>query len=248
MSEADGSLRALILQHEAPTPPGLVSEWLDDRGADVDVLRIDLADRDVEPRDYDVIVSLGSQFAAFDDSLPWIELEKRLFLDATEADVPILGLCFGGQLLARIFGGECYRGELSEVGWLPVRSRNVQLVPEGPWFQWHFDTFRLPPDAELVADTEAGPQAFVIGRSLGVQFHPEVTSEIVVAWVKAYPHELAAVGVDPDELLEQTNRMAGASRKTALQLFERFADEVAKLQRRVPNACASRVKDRKTTS
>ncbi|GMQ95762.1 MAG: type 1 glutamine amidotransferase [Gammaproteobacteria bacterium] len=248
MSKTDGSLRALIIQHEAPTPPGVVSEWLDDRGADVDVLRIDSEDRDVTPRDYDVIVSLGSQYAAFDDWLPWIEREKRLFLDATEADVPILGLCFGGQLLARVLGGECWRGELSEVGWLPVRSQNLELVPEGPWFQWHFDTFTLPPEAQLIADSDAGPQVFAIGRSLGVQFHPEVTAEIMLAWVRAYPHELAEVGVDPDQLLEETDRVADASRQVALQMFEQFADEVAGLQRRIPDARAGRVKARKTLS
>lgn len=248
MSETDGNVRALIVQHEDFTPPGVLSEWLADLGAAVDVFRIDLDDRNVDPCDYHVIASLGSQYAAFDDSLPWIEREKRLFLDATEAEVPILGLCFGGQLLARVLGGECYRGELSEVGWLPVRSRNVELVPEGPWFQWHFDTFSLPPGAELIADSDAGPQVFVVGRSLGVQFHPEVTPEIMVTWVKAYPHELAEVGVDPDELLEETNRIADASRQTALQLFERFADEVAGLPRRAPDAGRGHVKTRKTAS
>lgn len=231
---ADGNLRALIVQHEAPTPPGVLGDWLDDLRAEVDVFRIDLEQRDIDPRDYDLIASLGSQYAAFDDSLPWIEREKRLFIDATNADVPILGLCFGGQLLARIYGGECYRGELSEVGWLPVRSRNVELVPEGPWFQWHFDTFSLPGEAELIADSDAGPQAFVIGRSLGVQFHPEVTFEIMVAWVKAYPHELDEVGVNPGELLEETSRMAAASRQSAFQLFQAFADDVAGFRPRLP--------------
>lgn len=248
MSETDSSLRALIIQHEAPTPPGVLSAWLDERGAQVDVLRIDIEDREVVPRDYHLIASLGSEYAAFDDSLPWIEREKRLFRDATEADVPILGLCFGGQLLARVLGGECYRGELSEVGWLPVRSRNVALVPEGPWFQWHFDTFSLPPGAELIADSDAGPQVFMVGRSLGLQFHPEVTAQIMDAWVEAYPHELAEVGVDPDELLEETHRIAAASRQAAWQLFNRFADEVAGLRDRPFDAGRGGVKAGMTAS
>ena len=139
-------------------------------------------------------------------------------------------MCFGGQLLARILGGECFRGELSEVGWLPVRSLDLELVAEGPWFQWHFDTFTLPQEAKLVADSPAGPQVFVAGRSLGLQFHPEVTPEIMNAWVKAYPHELAAVGVDPDELMAETHRIAANSRQIASQLFERFIEDIAGLR------------------
>ena len=147
----------------------------------MDVFRIDVDPREVDPRHFDMIVSLGSEFAAFDDSIPWLGREKRLLLDAMDADVPVLGICFGGQLLARVLGGQSYRGDLSEVGWLPVRTMDPGLVPEGPWFQWHFDTFTLPPGAELIADSPVGPQAFSVGRSLGVQFHPEVTPEIMDA-------------------------------------------------------------------
>ena len=110
MSSRDGKLRALIVQHEGATPAGYVSEWLDERGADVDVLRIDVEEREVDPRDYGLLVSLGSEFAAFDDSVPWLGREMRLFREASEADVPHLGICFGGQLLARTLGGESFRG------------------------------------------------------------------------------------------------------------------------------------------
>lgn len=222
-------LRALIVQHEAPTPAGLVREWLDDRGVEVETYRIDLDDRRIDPTRYDLIVSLGSEFAAFDDSIPWIDREKDLLIEAYGADVPILGLCFGGQLLARVLGGDSYRGEMSEVGWLPVRSRDEDLIPRGPWFQWHFDTFSVPPGGELIADSEAGPQAFVAGRSLGVQFHPEVTNEIMDGWVSVYRHELDAEGVDPDELLQETKDLAVSSRAVAIQLLERFTSDIAGL-------------------
>ena len=224
-----GGLRVLIVQHEDPTPAGFVHEWLEDRGADVEVYRIDLEDRRVDPTRYDLIVSLGSEFAAFDDSIPWIDREKDLLIEAYGSDVPILGLCFGGQLLARVLGGESFRGELSEVGWLPVRSVDEDLVPSGPWFQWHFDTFSVPPGGRLIADTEAGPQAFVVGRSLGVQFHPEVTNEIMDDWVAVYRHELDDEGVDPDALLEETRRLEPESRAVARQLLERFAEDIAGL-------------------
>ena len=150
------TIRALIVQHEDPTPPGLVTEWLDHHGADV------------------------------------------------------------------------YRSDTSEIGWLPVRSKDPDLVPDGPWFQWHFDTFTLPPGATLIAESDAGPQAFLAGRSLGLQFHPEVTTQIMDDWVRVYRHELDADGVDPDGLLEETKQLALEARRNAWQLLERFLHEVAK--------------------
>lgn len=225
-------LRALVLQHEEPTPGGYVHEWLSDRGAEQEMFRIDLDPRDIDPREYGLIVSLGSEFAAFDDSVPWLAGERRLLTAATGADVPVLGICFGGQLLARTLGGRSFRGA-AEVGWLPVRTRNSALIPEGPWFQWHFDTFTPPPGAELIADSPAGPQAFAIGRSLGVQFHPEVTPEIMDLWVAAYPHELQQESVDPDDLLQETYRRAEETRVIAWRLFDGFLERVAGLSEAV---------------
>jgi len=222
--------RALIVQHEEPTPPGLVSEWLDQRAAAVDILRIDVDDRVPDPRDYQLIVSLGSEFAAFDDSIPFIRRETELLRQAAAADVPVLGLCFGGQLMARALGGQSFRADRSEIGWLPVRTNDPELIAEGPWFQWHFDTFTLPPGARLLAETDVGPQAYVIGRSLGLQFHPEVTPEIMDAWVQSYRHELDADGVDPDALLEETRRRAPVSRRLAERLLNRYFDAIVRLR------------------
>ena len=237
MSEQAGAdrpgLRALVLQHEDPTPPGYVTEWLEQHGAEVDVFRIDLEEPEFDPADYDVIVSLGSEFAAYDDSHEFVRREKRLMEEAVDADVPILGLCFGGQMLARVLGGEVRRGPESEIGWLPVRTRDPDLVPPGPWFQWHFDVITPPPDADVVAETDLGAQAFVAGRSLGLQFHPEVTPEIMDDWVRTYRHELDADGVDPDALLEETNRRAEEAKRTSWLLFERFWDRVARLKQEI---------------
>ena len=228
-SETPARLRALIIQHEEPTPPGLVTEWLDAHGASVERFRIDIDDREIDPSGYDLIVSLGAECAAFDDSQPFVPREARLMRRAVDADVPVLGLCFGGQMLARVLGGEVFRSTTSEIGWLPVRSEEPDLVPEGPWFQWHFDAFTVPPGATLIAESDVGPQAFVAGRSLGLQFHPEVTPEIMADWVRVYRHELDADGVDPDGLLEETKRRASDSRVMSWQLLERYMSDIARL-------------------
>jgi GMP synthase-like glutamine amidotransferase len=152
----------------------------------------------------------------------------NLYKDAIEAGVPILGLCFGGQMLARVLGSRLFRSEQAEIGWLPVRTHDPELVSTGPWFQWHFDSFTPPPGAKLIAETDAAPQAFVAGRSLGLQFHPEVTPEIMDDWVRAYPHELEGEGVDPQGLLDETRRRAAQARQTTWRLLDSFRDKVAR--------------------
>src|SRR5207244_11869380 len=102
------------------------------RSAQVDVLRIDLEDRLPDPRGYDLIVSLGSEFPAFDDSVPFVGRETKLIQQAAAGDVPVLGLCFGGQLIARVLGGRSFRVERTEIGWLPVHIRDPEVADERP--------------------------------------------------------------------------------------------------------------------
>ena len=116
---------------------------------------------------YDLIVSLGSEFAAFDDHKPFVPREARLMEKAVQDDVPVLGLCFGGQMLARVLGGEVSRGDVAEIGWLPVHTTDPELVPEDRGSSGTSTTFTTPPGATLIAESDVGPQAFVAGRSLG---------------------------------------------------------------------------------
>ena len=123
------SRRALVIQHEEPTPPGLIAPWLRDRGYEVETLRIDEQDpHDLDPRAYELIVSLGSEFGAYQDDIEWIKHEMDFLAEAQEAEVPILGVCFGGQILARVLGGDVFRSEQEEIGWLPVGTSDPDLV------------------------------------------------------------------------------------------------------------------------
>ena len=204
-----------------------MTDWLVAHGADVEVFRIDVDGGERDPADYDLVVSLGSERAAYDDTVPWVPRELRILAAATDADVPVLGICFGSQLLARALGGEAMRANRSEIGWVAIRTLEPSLVGEGPWLQWHYDTFTLPPDATLLADSPAGPQAFTAGRSLGVQFHPEVTAEIVANWLSQDGDALRREGLDPAQVLAETRERDADNRARALRLMEAFVDEVA---------------------
>jgi GMP synthase-like glutamine amidotransferase len=222
-------LRALVIQHDEDGPAGHVSDWLEARGAEQDLFRIGLGEdqRERDPLDYDLIVSLGSECSAHGNLVPWVRRELRLLKDAVRADVPVLGICFGSQLLARALGGVAKRAPHAEIGWVEIRTLEPALVPAGPWMQWHYDTFTVPPDASLLAESPAGPQAYTAARNLGLQFHPEVTPQIVAGWVDAGRDQLAAVGLDPERVLAETRELAGENRARAWQLLDTFVESVA---------------------
>jgi GMP synthase-like glutamine amidotransferase len=220
-------MRALVIQHEDDAPGGHVSAWLSERRVGEDVYPITADGHEFDPRDYDMVVSLGSERSAYDDSLPWVAQEAALLRDAVAANVPVLGICFGGQILARALGGRALPSERAEIGWVGISSDDPGLVAEGPWFQWHHDSFIPPPGAALLADNPAGPQAYTIGRSLGVQFHPEVTVAIVGGWVALGGDDLARHGVDPDRLMAETRERAAENRSHAWRLLDAFVDRVA---------------------
>lgn len=220
-------MRALVIQHEEDAPGGHVGDWLAGRGIDEDVYLISADGREANPRDYDLIVSLGSECSAYDDGLSWLAGEAALLRDAFEADVPVLGICFGSQILARALGGRALPAQDTEIGWVGIRSDDPELIGEGPWFQWHHDTFTPPPGAELLAASAAAPQAYTIGRSLGVQFHPEVTIPIVAEWVALGGDDLARHGVDPDRLMDETRSRAEENRVRAWRLLDAFVERVA---------------------
>jgi GMP synthase-like glutamine amidotransferase len=159
--------------------------------------------------------------------------EATLLREASDAGVAVLGICFGSQLLARALGGQALPAKRAEIGWVQVRTDDPALVPRGPWFQWHHDTFTPPAGAVVLADSAVGPQAYTLGRSLGVQFHPEVTNEIVEEWVSLGGDDLARHGVDPDRLLGETRELAGENRLRTWGLLDAFIDRVARMGRAV---------------
>jgi GMP synthase-like glutamine amidotransferase len=168
----------LVLQHDADLGPGRFGEWASDRRIDLVVQPPGTTTGLADLSRFSLVCSLGSHQHAFDDRVPWLASELELLRRAHSAGLPILGICFGAQALARILGGTVRPARRQEVGWIPVDLCTEDgAVSSGPWPFWHEDQFEVPPGAELLATTGIGPAAFRQGASLGVQFHPELTAE-----------------------------------------------------------------------
>ena len=159
-----------------------------------------------DPLDYDVVVPLGARWAVYDEQLKqkWVADEMALVRAADAAGVGVLGVCFGGQLVAQAFGGTVQRSADPEIGWHQITTDAPDLIPGGPWFQWHFDRFDVPPGAVELARNGRAAQAFVIGHCVGLQFHPELDGPLLEAWLANDAAEAIALGVQPDELRSAT--------------------------------------------
>jgi len=176
--------RIAFLQHSTSDVPGLLGEFAGELGFAVSVHRPDRGPDSLPlPGSFDLLVVMGSVESVYDATIPWIDPERDLVGDAVADDVPVLGICFGGQLLAQVMGGSVARGERTELGWSTIRTEDPERVPAGPWLNWHDDVITCPPGAEPVAATDLALQAFVQGIHTGVQFHPEVTSGVVHGWI-----------------------------------------------------------------
>ena len=171
----------LVVEHERNAPAGLAGTWAAGRGLACETVRPAEQPLPAGARGYAGLVVLGSEQTAFDDALPWLAAELRLVASAVADGVPVLGICFGGQVLARVLGARLYRLADPEIGWVTLASRHPG-VPRGPWLAWHRDAFELPPGAVALAHGGASLQAFAVGPHVGVQFHPEVTEAIADGW------------------------------------------------------------------
>lgn len=215
MSELPG----LVLRHGDLGPPGLLAEWLEARDIPYEVHRMGSGPLpDLRERPW--VASLGARPSVTDLEPAWIAEEIEGLRAAVGGDVPVLGLCFGGQALSAATGGGVERLPRTEYGWLELEVVDPSF-PRGPWLHWHDDVLLVPPGAELLARSPAGNAAFRLGRHLGVQFHPEATPEIVADWAQI-DERLPAAGITPEGLAADSERHEPAAREAAFRLFDEW--------------------------
>jgi len=219
---------ALVIANRGDDDPGLVGEHLATRDYHLSTLTREAGEPWPAPDDTDLVVVLGSEWSVYWDSVQaQVERECSFVAAAVEADVPVLGICFGAQLVAAALGGTVTPADHLELGWLDIEPLadvllNDVTIEPGPWFQWHGDTFTLPPDAQLLARSDAGPQAFRLGSALALQFHPEVTPGIVSRWAASDPGPLEQAGLDAATIVARTASEQARVRAATARLVDRF--------------------------
>lgn len=170
----------MVIVHDVLYPLGLFAAPLrSGSGRVVSVLARAREHRALDASDFDGILCLGGDMdATHDERSSFLRGELELIADAHIRGVPVLGVCLGGQVVARALGGRVWPWVGREVGWHEVEflADDPLLGPAGSRrrFLWHRDCFEPPPDAVLLARTEGCSQAFRIGTSYGLQFHPEI--------------------------------------------------------------------------
>jgi GMP synthase-like glutamine amidotransferase len=227
-----------IFRHVRSEGPGYFATCLERKAIPHRIVAVD--EHEAVPKDarrFSGLVFMGGPMSVH-DRLPWLAPALALIRDAVRKDVPVLGHCLGGQLMAKAFGGEVTRNRVKEIGWGEVRVCDNAVARD--WFgetgafdafHWHGETFSTPPGAtRVLTNPHCANQAFALGRHLGLQCHVEMTEELIRLWVRGGAEEIEAAKSSP-----------GVQRPA--QIVKHLAERVERLHR-----IADRVYDRWTES
>lgn len=189
-------LRIHYFQHGKGDGVGTIARWAAKKGHGLTSTKIYEVDWDeVSFEQTDLLIILGGSMSTYDEEkYPWLIKEKKWIQRAIKAGKVVLGICLGSQLVAEALGSRVYPNGQEEIGWFPVmlteEAQEVALLDKFPqelaFFNWHGDTFDLPPNAlHLAYSAGCRNQAFLYGdRVMGVQFHPELAEEQILEWIE----------------------------------------------------------------
>jgi len=175
------------------------------------------------------------------DDLAWIIPALELVRDAVRKDVPTLGHCLGGQLMAKALGGAVRRSAVKEIGWGEVRVADNAVARE--WlgdtraflsFHWHGETFSIPPGAtRILENAHCANQGFALGAHLGMQCHVEMTEELIHAWLESGVEEMKESEKSPgvqkaQEIEKDISRRLEALHDVANRLYDRWTKNLSR--------------------
>jgi GMP synthase (glutamine-hydrolysing) len=222
-------MRFLVILHVENEGPGTLEDFLKTSGADIVIARLYNGDHlPKTPQRIDAVISMGGPMNVYEDHFfPFLREETSFLQSAIQADVPILGICLGAQLIARAAGAPVVKSPYREEGWCNVflthfaaKDMLFSGLPQMlDVFQWHEDMFHIPEGGDLLAFSEKCPhQAFRYGNALGLQFHLEVTRELITDWFKE--------STNLKELLNDYSRIEPSLELNARILFSNFMELV----------------------
>ncbi|MBI4962696.1 MAG: type 1 glutamine amidotransferase [Desulfomonile tiedjei] len=214
-------MKILVIMHVGSEGPGTLGTFFDSIGAEIYTARLYAGDKLPDgPDDVDAIVSMGGPMNVYEEEkYPFLRAETHFLKQAIDAGKPVLGICLGAQMIAKALGAQVTKSPVKEVGWgkiaLSDAGREDALFRGLPGtldvLQWHEDMFHIPEGGKLLAYSEDCPhQALRYRNAYGLQFHLEVTAEILLEWFSDSPDRDDIIGrykkLEPD-LLEQAEML-----------------------------------------
>ena len=194
-------MRIHCLQHVPFETPGNIEAWIKQNGHSISFTYFFNGGHLPASEDFDVLLIMGGPMSVHDEKdFAWLKKEKEFIAKTITEKKKILGICLGAQLIAEVLGGKVFSNKEKEIGFMPVHFTQGALQnalfkdfnESETVFHWHGETFDLPRGADPIASTPACiNQAYSIGDNImGLQFHLEVTPEIVKDMIKHEGHEL----------------------------------------------------------
>lgn len=226
-----------IFRYTATEGPAYFATYLESRKIPYRLIRIDAGDP--IPADASAlagVVCMGGPMSVNDD-LPWIPPMLGLIRDAVKRDVPVLGHCLGGQLMAKALGAAVTRNPVKEIGWGKVEVLDQPVakqwlgsdLPSFLSFHWHGETFAVPEGAtRIMASAACANQAFVMGKHFGMQCHVEMTEDLIRSWCHDWAKEVEALAgrvtsvQTPAEMEQGISKKVDALHAVADRIYDRW--------------------------
>ncbi len=233
-------MKVLIIKHIEIEGPGLIESYLNKERVPFQILNLEKGTY-FPNLDFTHIVILGGPMNVYEeDRYPFLREEDLFIKEAIRTGKSILGICLGAQLIAKALGAKVFKAPIKEIGWYEASLTRIGskdpfffIFPETfSVFQWHEDTFEIPKRARrIVTSNPITNQAFRYGeRVYGLQFHLEVTKEMIQEWTKTYQEEFK--GPQPSllsklKILSDTELKIDSYTKWGLKFFKNFFGETA---------------------
>src|SRR4030067_1282056 len=229
-------MNVLIIKHIDIEGPGLIEYCLKQEKMPYQIFNLTPSVHLPKLEEITHIVLLGGPMNVYEeDRFPFLREEDLFIKEAIQRGRPVLGICLGAQLIAKALGAKVFKAPVKEIGWYDVSLTKIgsqcplfsTLPKTFPVFQWHEDTFEIPKAGKLIVTSNPIPhQAFRYGdNTYGLQFHLEVTEEMIQEWMETYEEELK--GPQPPlvsklKLLAETQSKIEAYKKRGMKFLKSF--------------------------